>query len=524
MADDQGTTFYFKGDTSQAEASLDQFGEKLMGMGKGLGLAFGALFAADKLIQFFNDSTKAAMESEAAVREFNSTLKAANVFTEELSASFQDYAQSLQDATGVQDEVILKGAKTLIEIGNLSGQQLTNTITAGLNLAAARGMDASSAFEMLARAANGNVMAFSKMGIEFRKNATDAEKLNTVLGFINDKWSNAAQEKMAGYEGAVTRLSNTWGDLLENFGKTTTGSSMAVDFINGLSKSIQILQVALSWALAGFRDLFAVILGFGSMIGDVLSAIWNRSFGDLKQKLDASNMAMQDLIKENHAGIISMDSFAAKINNAVIPAIQKKNEVIEQSKAKNNSWSEGMIEGLTDIAGNMRSLGKTMSSTLVNGFTSAFAGIGKSLVSGKNAFNEFGKSMLSMLGTLCIQVGQFLILAGLGFSFLPLGFSGFGAIAAGVALTVLGGVLQALGGGGDTPASSGVGQTSSDGTMTGGSALSEQTKEEERAKAQTGIQVVVQGNIFDNRETGIQIAQIISDSFDINGTQIRGFA
>jgi hypothetical protein len=54
--------------------------------------------------------------------------------------------------------------------------------------------------------------------------------------------------------------------------------------------------------------------------------------------------------------------------------------------------------------------------------------------------------------------------------------------------------------------------------------MTEQTPEQERAAAQTGVQVVVQGNIFDSRETGLQIAQIINDSFDLNGTIIRANA
>jgi hypothetical protein len=52
----------------------------------------------------------------------------------------------------------------------------------------------------------------------------------------------------------------------------------------------------------------------------------------------------------------------------------------------------------------------------------------------------------------------------------------------------------------------------------------EPTAEQERMAAQTGVQVIVQGNIFDSRETGLQIAQIINDSFDLNGTIIRSFA
>ena len=94
---------------------------------------------------------------------------------------------------------------------------------------------------------------------------------------------------------------------------------------------------------------------------------------------------------------------------------------------------------------------------------------------------------------------------------------------AGAALVVLGGVLQALGAGGSTPAapSSGGAGSVSTGGVTNSSPMMEQTPEAERAKAQTGVQVVVQGNIFDSRETGLQIAQIINDSFDLNGTIVR---
>jgi len=542
LADDQGTTFVFKGDTSQAESSVDQFGDKIMSVGKTAGLAFAAFFAADKLVSFFNESTKAAIESEAAVREFNSTLVAANVFTEQLSQSFQDYAQSLQDATGVQDEVILKGAKTLIEIGNLSGQQLNNTIVAGLNLAAARGIDAASAFEMLARAANGNVMPFTKMGIKFEENATGAQKLNTVLGFINEKWSTAAADKMKGYEGAVKRLSNTWGDLLENFGKTTTQSSLAIGTLKVLNDALISTQVYASQTWGMIQKMGSALIFLSSAIqAYVVTMIELDGKGPIRMK--QAFEAYKTSIAETNAGLTTFENISKRIaetpllppppppinigkSNAEIDEwIEKHNQLLKDSATTFANYKSGFISGLTEIAGSAKSLGRTMSSTLVNGFTSAFAGIGKSLVSGKNSFNEFGKSMLSMLGTLCIQIGQFLVLAGLGFAALPIGFSGFGAIAAGLGLIVLGGVLQALGGGGETPASSGVGSTSSDGTLNGGSpSFDEQTKEEERAKAQTGITVVVQGNIFDSRETGIQIAQIIADSFDINGTQIRGYA
>lgn len=538
------TTFVFKANTKPAEDSLDQFGNKAVGVGKTIGTAFAGLFAASKALSFLQDSIDEAVQAEKAIKEFNFALKATGVYSEQVSQSFQDYASSLQKVTGVQDEVILGGAQTLIQIGELSGDLLNRTLVASLDLAAARGIDASNSFDMLARAAQGNVMPFAKLGVNFAENATNAEKLNTVLGFIESKFSGAAKEATKGYDGAIKNLKNSWSDLLESFGSGVTQSSIAINAINGLADSLKYLVVGGSYANALFKNMIEALLLMGKVGESVIYAISRMKFSTLGSEVSKATSTYAEHVAANNALITSYDSLNVKMTESTIPNFNKLTDAAtsakytidelrnaqalyeeELSKQTNfQNFVSGFNEGMKSMAGTAMSLGKTVSSTFANGMTNSFAAVGKALVKGENALGAFAKGMLSTLGTIAIQMGQFLMLAGLGFSLLPGGFSAAGAIAAGLGLTVLGGVLQALGGGGETPAAGGGGGTVGAGGTTSGSMFDIQTPEEERAKAETGVQIVVQGNIFDSKETGLQIANILNESFDTNGTIVRAFA
>jgi hypothetical protein len=62
------------------------------------------------------------------------------------------------------------------------------------------------------------------------------------------------------------------------------------------------------------------------------------------------------------------------------------------------------------------------------------------------------------------------------------------------------------------------------GGFTTQSPLMDEVQESEREKPQTGVVINVQGNILDRRETGLELAKVLSESFDTNGTIVRGFA
>lgn len=545
MAENNSVTFTLDADTKPAEQSVKSFLGGVEGLASKAGTALAGVFAASKMIDFFRDSVKEALEAEKAVKQFNFALKASGVFTEEVSKSFQDYAASLQKVTGVQDEVILRGAQTLIQIGQLSGQSLNRTLVASLDFAAARGVDAADAFEMLARAAQGNVTPFAKLGVEFQKNATDAQKFEQVLSFIEGRFNGAAKEATKGFQGALNNLSNTWSDLLENFGSGVTQSSFAVQAINALAESLKWVQVFASAAWAQIKNMGAALEYMGAIGVSVMNAITMMDMSRLTNGVSQATEAYKAHIVENNNAIISYDSLNAKMTEAVIPNFQKNKQAVEELTASmmamNKTQDEyaafmesqdsstqgfvnGFIQGMQRITQSSKQMGVAVSNTFKNGIGNAFASMGQALVNGEDAFGAFGKAILSMLGNIALQMGSFYIAAGIAALWLNPA-QGAGMIAAGAALSVLGGVLQALGGGGAKAAASAGGEGAANAAVASGQdVIYNPTQEEERAKPETGVQVVVHGNILNNRESALEIVRVLSDSFDTNGTIVRGMA
>jgi len=105
--------------------------------------------------------------------------------------------------------------------------------------------------------------------------------------------------------------------------------------------------------------------------------------------------------------------------------------------------------------------------------------------------------------------------------------SGAGLIAAGVALSILGGALKAMAGGAGSNAggvsAAGAGGGGGGGGVGGGGISQTENGQTELAqedkKPQTVVQVTVQGNILDRRATGLELVEIINESFGTSGTQ-----
>lgn len=175
-------------------------------------------------------------------------------------------------------------------------------------------------------------------------------------------------------------------------------------------------------------------------------------------------------------------------------------------------------------------VGKASKAALVESAGQAFASFGAALVNGANAAEEFGKVFLSAIGQVLVQLGQGYILQGIAASANPLTpGAGAGMIAAGAALATFGGVLSALaGGGGARGGGAAAGETAGGGTTGGGftetSPINETVAPEEIAAQtpKTEVQVVINGNVLDRRETGLEIAQILQEQFQEQGLIIKG--
>jgi hypothetical protein len=118
------TIFTFKADTKPAEQSLESFGDKVVEIGRKASIALAGYFSFRALSIGFEKAVESAMEAERAVKQFNAAMISTGTYTEAASASFEDYASSLERTTGVADDVIMSNAALLVSIGKLEGEGL----------------------------------------------------------------------------------------------------------------------------------------------------------------------------------------------------------------------------------------------------------------------------------------------------------------------------------------------------------------------------------------------------------------
>ncbi len=195
----------------------------------------GLISASKKLFNtFVVDGVKAAQEQEVAINDLNSALARTGQFSQESSKDLQAFAAGLQEVTTVSDEAILSSAALIQNIAKLGTEDLKRATQGALDLSAALGIDLESASRLVAKAAEGNISALERQGIEIRKGNTDAETFaNTLAALAN--LEGAAEAKTRTYAGAVLQLQNNFNEIQEAVGNVIVKNEVVIALINEIS-------------------------------------------------------------------------------------------------------------------------------------------------------------------------------------------------------------------------------------------------------------------------------------------------
>jgi hypothetical protein len=196
-----------------------------------------------------------------------------------------------------------------------------------------------------------------------------------------------------------------------------------------------------------------------------------------------------------------------------------------QTEAYEAQSNERKRKQALDYQAKITTINQAIQNGILKTVSAAAERLGASLVKGGDAFADFQAVVLNIIGDIAIQIGTTLVGIGLGIEAIKasiLTLSGGTAIAAGLALIALGGLLKSLSGGGGASADAG-------GSGGGGIASTPAeggifTPDEDEPAQKPGQQVVVnvQGNILDRRQTGLELAEVIRESFESQGTTIVG--
>lgn len=533
---------------------------------------FVALAAAIAGAFTFKKIIEEAIQTQDALNQFSGALAATGNFSEAAQEHFKSYAESLQRITTVADDVIIKNAALLVSVGRLRGEGLDKATKAALDLSAGLGgrLGVEDSFNLVAKAAEGNVTALKRYGIQVVDTGNASKNFAQALDQINARFGGAAERQTQTFSGALKQLQNNFNDILKPLGDLIIRSPVLVGILQVVSKAFGTLADEIKAGIGG-RDLIGGLikkfLDFGVAIAEYVIPPLNLLYNlvkDVAQVMKTGVMAvvtaasfslqglleiaaafsdkfavLRDKVKQftadsaestaqfandtvttfnNTLDFGMTDTFIKSLNNAD-KFVNSFGEKMLQLPKPVNSAVQQINEKLLQLA---QSMSKMLSGTVVSIVSHGAQQIGAALLKGSLSFADFKNFALSAMGDMCIHMGEAMLEQALGFAALAALIADpftapVAAAAFGLALIALGGVLKAAassGGGGDAGAPalassvSGGGVSANDG---------QGYQPAEREKPGTNVIINVQGNILDRRQTGLELADVMQETFGSNG-------
>jgi len=186
------------------DSGIKSLGKSAMKMGAGF-------FAAQGIIAGFKAVVSAAGEQELAQKKLEF---AAGSMTNALISQ----ARALQNVTIHGDEAIIGQQAYLASLG-LTQQQIEDTISASVDLAAATGMTLESAVMNTSKTLSGMAGELGeKLGPGFRNLSQEALKAGEGIKFIADQFGGTAQAETKTMTGQIEQMKNAVGDAAEVMG------------------------------------------------------------------------------------------------------------------------------------------------------------------------------------------------------------------------------------------------------------------------------------------------------------------
>lgn len=559
-----------------------------------IGVAYLGLHA---IFERVKEGIQGAIASEDAFHQLSLSLASTGHYSEEAAAHLHEYIEGLERTTAVSDTVIASGASLLASLGRLSGEGLDRATKSALDLAAGLHKGPEEAFQMLAKAAEGNINQFNRLGIHIAATGNKAVDFAQIMDAVNARFGGLAEGRLNTFGGAIERLKTTFEVFLKTIGSSFTHSDIILgvvksigDAFNGLSdklkamgsggnlvdgiimKMLELASTVVQYVIPPFELLYnigetvfqAIKVGIQSVIvvlatlaadGASILAMFSHKYDGLKQTTAdfaaSTEQVWTDMaasMNKSAEGLFDfsatekmqrqIDEYKAAAKRLVQAHKDTTTEInnADQSMPQISFWERMRLEFKAfasdsdtlqkHMAEFAKGMAKTMMTGLAGSLTAGFAAAGKAWQNGINVWDAMGKAMLGAFGGLLVQLGEQMMMAGLGM--LLTGFmaaQGLAWMAGGAAVATAGGVLQAVGqGGGAGAAGGGLGAGGGVAASTAPGGFAQQTTAAAPPKPQTQLVVNIQGHVLDRQSTGLAIADILRENFELHGVTFAGAA
>ena len=272
-----------------AVVAKDSASKTLKGVGKSFGtlrrtgisalrgIAGASLTAAGALAAFTASAIKGAIEDERSTILLTAALRARGFELDALLPKIDEQILSMQRLGFTDDQV-----RDSLEVGSRFFKNQNNLLKANAtaaNIAAAEGIDLSSAMLLLGRGAAGSTRGLLKLGIEVEKGA----KLKDILRVADQKYLGIAEELANSTSGKILAAQIALGEEMDKFG---------AQFIPAVTDALRFIT----------KEVFPAFKKILETVGPVISDLYEtkikplaKSVGDLFAAFDGADFSLLDL-------------------------------------------------------------------------------------------------------------------------------------------------------------------------------------------------------------------------------------
>jgi phage-related protein len=204
----------------KADKDVATFGDKVGEFGKKAGLAFAAAGAAAVAYagKLAIDGVKSAIADAAAQEKLALTLKNVTGATDAQIAATEDYITKTSLAFGVTDDDLRPSLERLARAtGDVEKAQKLQTVA--IDVAAGSGKSLEAVTNAMAKAAEGNTAALSKLGIGLTSAQLKTMSMDQITAQLANTFENQASTKADTFQGKLNRLTIAFDE-----GKETVGA------------------------------------------------------------------------------------------------------------------------------------------------------------------------------------------------------------------------------------------------------------------------------------------------------------
>jgi len=245
----------FTKNLNKADNDVVSFGDKVSDFGKKAGLAFAAAGAAAVAYagKLAIDGVKSAIADAAAQEKLALTLKNVTGATDDQIAATEDYITKTSLAFGVTDDDLRPSLERLARAtGDVEKAQKLQTIA--IDVAAGSGKSLEAVTNAMAKAAEGNTAALSKLGIGLTSAQLKTMSMDQITAQLASTFENQASTQADTFQGKLNRLTIAFDE-----GKETVGAFI----LDAITPMVEIIV----------KNVIPAIQDFTSNLGDKLQPV-----------------------------------------------------------------------------------------------------------------------------------------------------------------------------------------------------------------------------------------------------------